>query len=826
MSLGLRAIGLFVAFVAALAAGFQPAASQFAQGGPAPGLQQARFAFVVGADGYEGAELPTAANDAALLADAFKTAGFEVAGARNLDQDTFRAAFREFVEKVAAAGPNAVASVYVSGYGVQSDGENYLIPPGASVQRESDLALNAIRLSDLTRALAGLPARGRVVVFDVAHAPPFARDWGLAPGLALVEPEAGTLVAFNAAPGAIAPAAQPPYGPYALALAEALREPGLPIDEAFARARLRVAELTKGAQAPWSASRLAEPLVMLERGPDAPPPPAASAPERVAARRAQAIGSLAMEDAYSSALERDSIAGYEEFLAAYPTSPYAANVRDMLAVRREASVWRRSLALNTPEAYWTYLDRYPRGPHVGEARRRLQRLSAAPEPPRVYAVVDYPYAPPPVEEIIIIERPGPRVFVALDAPVVVYAPPPVWWRPPPPPIYVEESYYFLPAPVQVIERPIWIAPPAYVVAPPPPVYLNESRGVNPYVAIPAALAAGIVAGKLISDRRNDRDRGRDRDRDRDRDRGPPPRQPVLPAIAQPVRAVPNLPIQPRQTSPVPAVAPAQQVAPTQAPSGGQRGPQYWTQQPGQATQPAPGGQQRGPNAPALTAPSAPSPASNQLPAVSPPRPSGGQGAQTGPRAPEPPRAQPGPQPLRPQAEERRGPAPQTQPLRPQTEERRGPAPQTQPLRPQTEERRGPAPQVQPLRPQAEERRGPAPQVQPLRPQTEERRGPAPQVQPLRPQTEERRGPAPQAQPLRPQTEERRQPQMDMQRQQQMEMQRQQQMQQQRQQQMDMQRQQQMQQQRQQQMEMQRQQQMQQQRQQQRSCGGPGQPPCR
>ena len=159
-----RALGLLGGVAAALASGLPQLQAQQA----APVGAQARFAFVIGADGYDGAELPTAANDAALVADAFKTAGFEVAGARNLDQETFRAAYREFLDKVAAAGPDAVASVYVSGYGVQSDGENYFVPPGAPVQRESDLALNAIRLSDLTRALAGLPARGRVFAFDVA----------------------------------------------------------------------------------------------------------------------------------------------------------------------------------------------------------------------------------------------------------------------------------------------------------------------------------------------------------------------------------------------------------------------------------------------------------------------------------------------------------------------------------------------------------------------------------------------------------------------------------------------------------------------------------
>ena len=42
-------------------------------------------------------------------------------------------------------------------------------------------------------------------------------------------------------------------------------------------------------------------------------------------------------DAYAAALERDTIAGYREFLAAYPHSDQARRVRAILAVRREAA---------------------------------------------------------------------------------------------------------------------------------------------------------------------------------------------------------------------------------------------------------------------------------------------------------------------------------------------------------------------------------------------------------------------------------------------------------------------------------------------------------
>ena len=67
---------------------------------------ESRFAFVIGNDGYEEAPLATSANDAALVADALRTAGFDVTGARNLDLDTFRASYREFLaNNIAILGP-------------------------------------------------------------------------------------------------------------------------------------------------------------------------------------------------------------------------------------------------------------------------------------------------------------------------------------------------------------------------------------------------------------------------------------------------------------------------------------------------------------------------------------------------------------------------------------------------------------------------------------------------------------------------------------------------------------------------------------------------
>jgi uncharacterized caspase-like protein len=167
--------------------------------------QERRIALVIGNGAYRDAELPTAANDAGLIAQQLQAAGFDVSGARDLDGDALRRAFRDFVDKARQTGPDTVAMVYFAGYGVQFEGENYVVPVDAQIPTAADAPIQAVRVSDLTRALAQLPLRARIVVIDAARENPFAREGQpLASGFALVDPEAGTLIAFNAAPGTVA----------------------------------------------------------------------------------------------------------------------------------------------------------------------------------------------------------------------------------------------------------------------------------------------------------------------------------------------------------------------------------------------------------------------------------------------------------------------------------------------------------------------------------------------------------------------------------------------------------------------------------------------
>src|SRR5262249_55919762 len=73
---------------------------------------ETRLALVVGNSAYQPSGPATAANDAGLLAQTLQAAGFDVVGARDLDLDSLRRAFRDFLDKAAVSGPNAVAFVY------------------------------------------------------------------------------------------------------------------------------------------------------------------------------------------------------------------------------------------------------------------------------------------------------------------------------------------------------------------------------------------------------------------------------------------------------------------------------------------------------------------------------------------------------------------------------------------------------------------------------------------------------------------------------------------------------------------------------------------
>ena len=452
--------------------------------------QEKRIAVVIGNGAYPSDALATAANDAGLIAQTLQAAGFDVVGARDLDGATLRATLREFSDKAAASGPDTVAMVYFAGYGVQFEGENYLVPIDARMTRDADVPIEGVRVSDFTKSLAALPLKARIIVLDAARIHHFGEaKHPLSGGLALVKPDAGTLVAFNAAPGTVSPVETGPYGSYASALSEMIKVGGLSLNDVFDRTRLRVADLTKGVQLPWQQSRIEAPFVFLERTADAPTTEA----DRFADLKLKPLNDFSAADAYHAALARDTLEAYQEFLSAYPKDPLAKRVRAIIAARREAATWQESTVVDTPDAYWSYLRRYPNGPHAYEAQQRLSYYNAPYDPPSRFSELPYDVAPPFADELFYVDR---RPYVYFGDPVFDLIVPPVLsllfmsrrpsyfydMRPPPRPF----ALFMLPTP-DYYPVPQWVEQPRYIAPPPPSavaVNIHNTIIVNPATNVP------------------------------------------------------------------------------------------------------------------------------------------------------------------------------------------------------------------------------------------------------------------------------------------------------------------------------------------------------
>lgn len=395
-----------------------------------------RLALVVASGAYRQAVLPTASLDGGLVAAALADDGFAVTAMLDPDKERLDKGLAIFLEKVREAGPSAVVFVYLEGHALQYGGETYLLPAMARIVRQSDVPAEGIPLARVAAPLQGVPGGARIFVFNLAQspAPATAEPLPLAPGLPLPRVPVGSLYAFNAAPGAVGGADVPLYGLYARALAEALRQPGLSPPGLFERVRMRVAAASGGRTIPWSSSAVDETLRIGPAG-DAPAPPE---------------GQSTPEAAFWTMVRRDRMEDFEAFLATHGEDRVAPRVRRWLALRREATIWREVREADRPEAYWTFMRLYPRGPHYVDVRRRLAALGAALAPPPRYDPYPLAAAPPPDGEWRVLEADQQGGSDAEEVP-----PPPVGMVPPPP----RELWLDLPPPLPLPEGVLPVPPP-------------------------------------------------------------------------------------------------------------------------------------------------------------------------------------------------------------------------------------------------------------------------------------------------------------------------------------------------------------------------------
>jgi Caspase domain len=422
----------------------------------APAAAQSRVALVIGNSAYASAPpLRTTAADADLVASSLQAAGFDIVRANDVTTANFGDTIAAFVAKVSAGGPNTVAFVYFAGYGVQYEGDSYLVPVDATIAHADDVPNVTMSLTAVEQALAQVPAAARIIVLDAARDGGFANGDAspIAPGLALVGVPPGFLLAYPAAPGAdiCACAEDQPNSPYASSLA-LLRQPGLEIGQIFDGVRLQINQASGGAQLPWMVSALGVEVRFFQATaggpktflpalglPDLPVPPLE--PVRWTMERYR---TLSADEAYRIAIERDSLETYQWFVEAFPTYPLAGQIWQIINWRRESILWHRALVMGTVDAYWNYLVAYPDGRYARSARYWLE-LRHAPLVPAGYTPVVLELPPGYVDEAIglpiVLERGRPVPLYFGNVQPVYIAAVPHWApqrvaivvRPPPPP---------------------------------------------------------------------------------------------------------------------------------------------------------------------------------------------------------------------------------------------------------------------------------------------------------------------------------------------------------------------------------------------------------
>lgn len=215
-----------------------------------------RVALIIGNGAYEAVTpLDNPSNDAETMAAALRLSGFDsVTVVRDASRGDFVAALQAFA---AEADEADWALVYYAGHGVEVGGTNYLVPVDARFATDRDVVDEAITLDRVMAAVEGA-ARMRVVILDACRNNPFAATMevtspsrSLGRGLARVEPDQATLVAFAARAGSVAADGAGDNSPFTAALAKRVTAPGIEVNMVFRQVRADVLAATGNAQEPF-----------------------------------------------------------------------------------------------------------------------------------------------------------------------------------------------------------------------------------------------------------------------------------------------------------------------------------------------------------------------------------------------------------------------------------------------------------------------------------------------------------------------------------------------------------------------------------------------
>lgn len=289
--------------------------------------QERRLALVVGNNTYLKAPLRNPVNDARAVAVALRDVGFTVTEALDVSRPQLERAIDTFVAQLTAGD---VALFFYAGHGFQLEGENYLVPVDFAATDLADARYEAYSASRVHDKITAKGVRLVVLVLDACRDNPFQTARSTNAGWAMMGAGQGIYIAFATAPGDTA--SDDPVGTNGLFtryFVQALREPGLRLDDVFNRVRAEVVRASSNRQVPWTTSSVVGDFVFR---------PAVSVPAAAQPRPDDASVALRAEITYWESI-RDSreAALFEAYLRRFPQGLYAELARARLVETNRAT---------------------------------------------------------------------------------------------------------------------------------------------------------------------------------------------------------------------------------------------------------------------------------------------------------------------------------------------------------------------------------------------------------------------------------------------------------------------------------------------------------
>ncbi len=340
-----------------------------------PALAEQRIALVIGNSAYGDLQpLRNPSADAQLMERSLQSLDFHVVLAVDSDRETLRRALRDFADRLAASGGDAIAVFYYAGHGIQLDGINYLIPTDAKIKAARDVIFEGVSLADILSTIEEAHGGTNIIILDACRDNPFqSSKRGAARGLAQINAPNGSLIAYSTAPGQVAEDGSGANSPYSEALARQLLVSGLTIEQVFKSVRVAVSETTRGRQVPWEEQSLVREVMLAGPGANA-----ASGTMNSQAQSSVGNGgdtSQTRRD-YFKAMEANTIEAYDAFIRAHPDAEEAKQALIVIKMLAEEKSWRDAEQRNTVGAYKIFLAQHPDGTYADSARTALAALEA------------------------------------------------------------------------------------------------------------------------------------------------------------------------------------------------------------------------------------------------------------------------------------------------------------------------------------------------------------------------------------------------------------------------------------------------------------------